>query len=110
MRRCYAVTTRDSLAIDSEREFMQYRFDHALVAFCIMLSGCSAQTTLTTNRVVSYPISPGGTMQITSSAFAHNTPIPDLYTCNGKDINPPLDIVAIPAGAGSLVLVFHVAE
>ena len=44
-------------------------------------------------------------MQLTSSAFAPNTPIPDLYTCAGDDINPPLDIGGVPEDALSLVLV-----
>jgi Raf kinase inhibitor-like YbhB/YbcL family protein len=44
-------------------------------------------------------------MQITSSAFKDNTPIPDLYTCAGDDINPPLDISGVPPNALSLVLI-----
>ena len=43
-------------------------------------------------------------MQITSSAFMDNTPIPGLYTCDGEDINPPLSIEGVPSGAVSLVL------
>lgn len=39
-----------------------------------------------------------------SSAFADNHPIPDLYTCYGKDINPPLEILTPPVHAKSLVL------
>jgi Raf kinase inhibitor-like YbhB/YbcL family protein len=44
-------------------------------------------------------------MQITSSAFATNTPIPDRYTCNGSDLNPPLDIAGSPEGTKSLALI-----
>jgi Raf kinase inhibitor-like YbhB/YbcL family protein len=44
-------------------------------------------------------------MAITSSAFAHNGPIPKLYTCEGKDISPPLAWTGLPAGAKSLVLI-----
>ena len=29
-------------------------------------------------------------MTITSSTFEHNGSIPKLYTCEGKDISPPL--------------------
>jgi phosphatidylethanolamine-binding protein (PEBP) family uncharacterized protein len=44
-------------------------------------------------------------MAITSSAFAHNGSIPKLYTCEGKDISPPLAWSGVPAGAKSLVLI-----
>jgi len=44
-------------------------------------------------------------MQLSSSAFADNTPIPDLYTCEGDDLNPPLDIGGVPDTALSLVLI-----
>ena len=44
-------------------------------------------------------------MQLTSPAFAPNTPIPDRYTCNGSDLNPPLEIVGIPPGTKSLALI-----
>lgn len=40
-----------------------------------------------------------------SSAFSNNGNIPKLYTCDGKDINPPLTIRNVPAGAKSLVLI-----
>ncbi|MHB8109007.1 MAG: YbhB/YbcL family Raf kinase inhibitor-like protein [Syntrophorhabdaceae bacterium] len=40
-----------------------------------------------------------------SSAFKNNGTIPNLYTCDGKDINPPLTIRNVPAGAKSLVLI-----
>jgi len=42
---------------------------------------------------------------VTSSAFAHNQPIPKLYTCEGKDISPPLAWSGIAANAKSLVLI-----
>lgn len=44
-------------------------------------------------------------MQITSSAFVDQAPIPDLYTCRGDDLSPPLSIVGVPEGTRSLVLV-----
>lgn len=42
---------------------------------------------------------------ITSTAFANNAPIPALYTCEGRDISPPLAWSGVPAGARSLVLI-----
>lgn len=44
-------------------------------------------------------------MQITSSAFANNESIPRTFTCQGDDVNPPLEITSIPAGTQSLVLI-----
>lgn len=44
-------------------------------------------------------------LTITSPAFAHKTAIPERYTCDGRDINPPLLIDAVPGGAKSLALI-----
>lgn len=43
-------------------------------------------------------------MRLSSSAFLHNMPIPSRYTCDGFDVNPPLQINDIPPGTRSLVL------
>lgn len=43
-------------------------------------------------------------MKITSSAFQNNEYIPKKYTCEGDDVNPPLQFEDIPAGTKSLVL------
>ncbi len=42
---------------------------------------------------------------ISSTAFAPNGAIPTLYTCEGKDISPPLAWQGIPPGTKSLALV-----
>ena len=44
-------------------------------------------------------------MLITSPSFAHNAMIPPKYTCQGEDINPPLEIDNIPSNTKSLVLI-----
>jgi len=44
-------------------------------------------------------------MKLQSSAFEHGRSIPKIYTCQGKGINPPLDISGVPEGAVSLVLI-----
>lgn len=46
-------------------------------------------------------------MQITSSAFQDNEQIPDTFTCNGKNINPPLTFVDVVKDAKSLALIVH---
>jgi hypothetical protein len=42
---------------------------------------------------------------ITSPAFENNKFIPTKYTCDGEDVNPPLDIKGIPEETKSLVLI-----
>ncbi len=54
----------------------------------------------------SYPPT-GGTMKLSSSAFKNADHIPRQYTCDGANINPPLDIADIPAGTKSLVLILE---
>ena len=44
-------------------------------------------------------------LTITSSAFAPSGAIPSLYTCEGKDISPPLAWSGAPAGTKSLALI-----
>jgi hypothetical protein len=44
-------------------------------------------------------------MMLLSGAFGHNQPIPRKYTCDGKDISPPLSWSGVPANAKSLVLI-----
>ena len=71
----------------------------------LVLSGCGAL------RSTPAALSPVGnnvtvsTMRITSSAFAHNQMIPFTYTCDGKNINPPLAFSGVPEEARSLVLI-----
>ncbi|MHC4217402.1 MAG: YbhB/YbcL family Raf kinase inhibitor-like protein [Planctomycetota bacterium] len=42
---------------------------------------------------------------VTSSAFAHETPIPSRYTCDDQDISPPLAWTAGPVGTESYALI-----
>jgi len=44
-------------------------------------------------------------MNITSPVFANNQMMPAKYTCDGDNINPPLQISGIPATAKSLALI-----
>jgi hypothetical protein len=45
------------------------------------------------------------TMTLTSTAFADQGEIPRLYTCQGKDVSPPLAWSGVPAGTRSLALI-----
>src|SRR3989344_3122442 len=44
-------------------------------------------------------------MKIKSPAFEENQTIPIIYTCDGDNINPHLDISEVPPSAQSLVLI-----
>ena len=44
-------------------------------------------------------------MKLTSPAFAHGGKIPSKHTCDGLNVNPPLSISDVPAGAKGLVLI-----
>jgi hypothetical protein len=44
-------------------------------------------------------------MEISSSAFKNGQPIPSLYTCDDKNISPPLAWNGAPRNAASLVLI-----
>jgi Raf kinase inhibitor-like YbhB/YbcL family protein len=45
------------------------------------------------------------TIQLQSSAFKDGGPIPKLYTCDGKDVSPPLSWTGVPEAAKSLALI-----
>ena len=44
-------------------------------------------------------------MHITSSAFTDQGAIPVLYTCEGRDVSPPMAWSDVPPGTKSLVLI-----
>src|SRR5689334_20838414 len=46
-----------------------------------------------------------GNMRIVSTAFSNQSAIPALYTCEGKDISPPMAWADLPAGTKSLALI-----
>jgi hypothetical protein len=43
-------------------------------------------------------------LTLTSSAFSHGERIPERYTCEGKDLSPPLSWSGAPEGTESFVL------
>ncbi len=44
-------------------------------------------------------------MKISSTAFENNSLIPSKYTCEGQEINPPLEFKDVPEDTKSLVLI-----
>ena len=47
------------------------------------------------------------TLTVRSTAFAPGGPIPRLYTCDGRDISPPLEWSGIPSDATQLTLTMN---
>jgi Raf kinase inhibitor-like YbhB/YbcL family protein len=46
-------------------------------------------------------------LQISSTAFENNSNIPEKYTCDGINVNPPLQIFNVPENAKSLALIVN---
>lgn len=44
-------------------------------------------------------------MQLSSTAFSEGAPVPAKYTCDARDVSPPLKWSGVPAEAKSLVLI-----
>jgi Raf kinase inhibitor-like YbhB/YbcL family protein len=44
-------------------------------------------------------------LEITSTAFKQSADIPERYTCEGENINPPLQLAHLPARAVSLAII-----
>ena len=44
-------------------------------------------------------------LQVTSPAFGNHEPIPERYTSDGENINPPIEISGIPDGTKSLAII-----
>ena len=44
-------------------------------------------------------------MKITSTAFTADAALPAKYTCDGDNVNPPLQISSVPAETKSLLLI-----
>ncbi|MGZ8551935.1 MAG: YbhB/YbcL family Raf kinase inhibitor-like protein [Chitinophagaceae bacterium] len=48
-----------------------------------------------------------GTLRVYSTVFSHNGHIPSEYTCDGKDINPPLEVSDYPGVTKTLALMME---
>lgn len=46
-----------------------------------------------------------GSINLTSSAFGEGAPIPEPYTCEGKNVSPPLKWSGVPSETKSLALI-----
>jgi len=66
----------------------------------LFASGCSPSDSSLGGEKVSI-------FTLTSPAFSHRGKIPLVYTCDGKNISPPLKITGIPQGTVTLVLIME---
>ena len=74
----------------------------AIVAGCAGTAGIDINTAIPTteqNTIIDT------NMKITSSTFAENEEIPAKYSCDGEDVNPPLEFEDVPNNAKSLALI-----
>lgn len=72
-----------------------------LTAALSLVSACGAQTTETETETQTNQL----TMQLTSSAFKDGEAIPAQFTCQGRNISPPLIWSGVPGAAKSLALI-----
>jgi Raf kinase inhibitor-like YbhB/YbcL family protein len=70
----------------------------AVIACSLLLSGCGRGDPPGLDDPNSLSI------RLTSPAFADGAAIPKVYTCDGKDVAPPLGWTNVPASAKSLAL------
>jgi len=75
-----------------------------LLLAVVVLSACGPTET---QPVISDPLEMEEPMsiEITSSAFAHEAVIPQKYSCKGEDVSPPLTWGEPPAGTQSFALI-----
>ncbi|MCZ7399454.1 MAG: YbhB/YbcL family Raf kinase inhibitor-like protein [Candidatus Methanoperedens sp.] len=67
-----------------------------LILLLVIVSGCTTKEKEVNNMEK---------ISISSEAFKENGTIPDEYTCEGKDISPPLSWEGLPAGTKSIALI-----
>ncbi len=77
----------------------------AVVAVSFIVISRNKKSTL--SPVPNINITSMETLKITSGAFEENGLIPSKYTCDGQNINPPLEIGGMPSEAKSLALIMY---
>ena len=69
------------------------------------LAGAAVSALAQVAKLARGPVFAEDIMKLTSTAFGENQSIPRLYTCEGKDVSPPLAWRGVPADAKSLALI-----
>jgi len=84
-------------------EIRQRKFFALLLIFFSIITGCTQSQPSLQGQLIQIPNN--NTMNITSNAFENNMSMPNTYTCDGKNINPPLAWSGIPSSTKSLALI-----
>lgn len=86
--------------------FHSHQTAHARRRLFFGLAICALfASALFTKGMVMQPPDTSKQMELTSTAFQYMQPIPTEYTCEGKDISPPLAWTGAPAGTRSFALI-----
>jgi hypothetical protein len=75
------------------------------VAIYVYLANQKQRSVVFNSQLTVSKTSENQTMELKSSSFDHNSDIPSKYTCDGRDISPPLSISGVPEKAESLALI-----
>ena len=85
-----------------------------IIVVAVLLASCSpdaepAETTLadttTTTRAEITTTTVAPPFGVSSPAFAEGAGIPTVHTCDGSDMSPELNVVGIPEGTNSIVVI-----
>jgi Raf kinase inhibitor-like YbhB/YbcL family protein len=75
------------------------------IVLALALAGCGGGEESANEEAEMESPSAEVTLTVVSGAFADGDSIPSTYTCEGKDVSPPLSWEGVPQGAQSLVLI-----
>ena len=75
--------------------------------FAILLIFCALVLYFVYTKLTSTAISGSRRMRVQIPAFSNGSRIPQIYTCDGEDINPEIVITDVPEEARSLAIVVY---
>ena len=86
---------------------MKYGSILLALAFALLFSGCAQKP----HEAVAGDSNVGAMkntslFRITSPAYAEGQQYPEKYTCDGQEINPPLEFAGVPDGTKTIALIF----
>ena len=79
-----------------------------VVGGCLSLaiSGCGGSRS-STSTAPAPAVRLAGSLRLGSPAFSQNGPIPKTFSCQGRNVSPPVRWTGVPAGTRELVLVMR---